>query len=445
MRRTLFILAVLALLLPIVSAEEIKHYLVVDEHSPSKDILLISDIADDLGLHDTYKVVSSSGITETKITNKTYETKIDTEISQSELHNRVTVFVYNQTALIIVGKNSPADHVILATEIENYLKNRSIPVTVKLSSDITHEDLKEELINGTAEVETDEISEETKEIDLSDYPYPFVKDGKLNSIIVVGAEAHTDNIIAATDIAASLTKVVTNGSVVGSAVLDTEVEDIKAQNAIIVGHACKGNRMTAEVLGLSYPVCGSASTIPENKAVIRLISHENGKVSLLVMGWTDQLTKVAAEVLTNYEKYDFKGTELYVCGTLDNPVVGIECETASVEDEEETVKEVETETEGNSKKSKETQEKETVKVIYVHPEENLSCNTGCVYENKCIPFGMRIDNSYCDIDQTLKPQKEKNSFCNNNFECKSNLCIDNQCVKSGIFRSIINWFKKLFM
>jgi len=447
MKKIIFILTILALLVPVVNAEEIKHYLAVDETSPSKDILLILDLADDLSLHDNYEYLYPTGITETRITNKTYETKIDTEISSPELDSRVTVFVYNQSALIIVGKNSPAEHVILSIKIEDYLKDKNIPVIVKLSSDITHDDLKEELINET--------SDEINEIDLSGYPSPFVENGKLNTIIVVGSEAHTDNIIAVTDIAASLTRL-TPENVGGTVTFDTDVKDIKAQNAIIVGHPCGSNRMTAEVLGLSYPACGDASTIPENKAVIRLIQHDNGKISLVVMGWTDQLTKVAARVLANYGGYNFKGTELYICGTPDDLIVStsadVECksnmksgeEIIEEEIDENEIEETEIEIEEDNEEPKEIQEKETVEVIYVESEENISCNTGCVYEDKCIPFGMRINSQYCGIDQTLKLQKSEANSCNNNFECKSNLCIDNRCVKTGIFRSIINWFKKIF-
>ncbi len=34
--------------------------------------------------------------------------------------------------------------------------------------------------------------------------------------------------------------------------------------------------------------------------------------------------------------------------------------------------------------------------------------------------------------------------CDNNFECKSNVCISDECVEEDLLRKILNWFKKLF-
>ncbi|MEW6063438.1 MAG: hypothetical protein AB1571_03680, partial [Nanoarchaeota archaeon] len=72
------------------------------------------------------------------------------------------------------------------------------------------------------------------------------------------------------------------------------------------------------------------------------------------------------------------------------------------------------------------------------------CN-GCLIDTTCLPFGMRVKGQYCDIDGQLKQQKEKeNAYCENNFECSSNLCVDNGCVGKGVLQKILDWFKRLF-
>jgi len=84
------------------------------------------------------------------------------------------------------------------------------------------------------------------------------------------------------------------------------------------------------------------------------------------------------------------------------------------------------------------------------PEEKLNdtiivlCN-GCELNNKCYTFGFRIENNYCDDNSsTFINQKTPNSICNNNFECDSNLCINNQCVSGSLWQKILNWFSHLF-
>lgn len=81
--------------------------------------------------------------------------------------------------------------------------------------------------------------------------------------------------------------------------------------------------------------------------------------------------------------------------------------------------------------------------------ENNQCGRyceGCKDENEnCIPFGTRLENhSYCNIDKTIYEQNDKDSACINNYECVSNLCIDDACIEKGFFQKIANWFRRLF-
>lgn len=69
---------------------------------------------------------------------------------------------------------------------------------------------------------------------------------------------------------------------------------------------------------------------------------------------------------------------------------------------------------------------------------------GCLLEDNCYPFNYRKNRNYCSIDKEFVSQLGTKELCENNFECSSNLCIDNECISQKLFRKIINWFRKLF-
>lgn len=97
---------------------------------------------------------------------------------------------------------------------------------------------------------------------------------------------------------------------VGAAKLASEVADITAVNAIVVGGPC-ANAAAATLMGQPDP-CWEA--VPENKAIIKL--YENGdNVALLVAGRTALDTRRATRVLANAADYDLSGMEVEVTGT----------------------------------------------------------------------------------------------------------------------------------
>ncbi len=59
-------------------------------------------------------------------------------------------------------------------------------------------------------------------------------------------------------------------------------------------------------------------------------------------------------------------------------------------------------------------------------------------------LGYRKSGSYCNEDGIYVTQKNAESFCDNSFECESNLCIDGECVSSSLWQKIINFFKNIF-
>jgi hypothetical protein len=77
--------------------------------------------------------------------------------------------------------------------------------------------------------------------------------------------------------------------------LTTESGAAGYDNLILVGGPCV-NSLTADYMGLTYPACEAASTITENKGLLKLI-EDAGKTALIVAGWEIEDTKKAAEKL----------------------------------------------------------------------------------------------------------------------------------------------------
>jgi len=71
--------------------------------------------------------------------------------------------------------------------------------------------------------------------------------------------------------------------------------------------------------------------------------------------------------------------------------------------------------------------------------------SGCFDErDNCLTYGTRTETSFCNIDGKWAIQKATGKGCNNDYECETNLCIDDECIKPGLFQAIIRWFKTLF-
>ena len=75
---------------------------------------------------------------------------------------------------------------------------------------------------------------------------------------------------------------------------------------------------------------------------------------------------------------------------------------------------------------------------------NIEVSLGCNYNGNCVPIGVRVDSNYCDIDRTVKSQLDSSENCNNNYECTTNVCVNNECISQNILQKIIDWFKRLF-
>ncbi|HKL23284.1 MAG TPA: hypothetical protein VJ895_00870, partial [Candidatus Nanoarchaeia archaeon] len=78
----------------------------------------------------------------------------------------------------------------------------------------------------------------------------------------------------------------------------------------------------------------------------------------------------------------------------------------------------------------------------IESESEFSCDSGCLFENNCVPVGYRIEGKYCHINKEMVEQKISDESCENNFECDSNLCVDGNCVSGSLWQRILSWFNK---
>jgi hypothetical protein len=81
------------------------------------------------------------------------------------------------------------------------------------------------------------------------------------------------------------------------------------------------------------------------------------------------------------------------------------------------------------------------------PYGGLCDNRDFIYEEEspeCFFVGVRYEGNYCSPDLKIQAQKVSGEYCENNFECTSNVCISGKCIDEGFIQRILNWFKRLF-
>lgn len=107
-----------------------KIYFIADDYGPASDIILIANLTKDL---------------ESEIGNN-YETRLKSEVTIAEFKNKVSVFVYANQVLVIIGETSSENDKLLAEKILSLLKDKyDIIATKKISSEIKNEDLIKEI------------------------------------------------------------------------------------------------------------------------------------------------------------------------------------------------------------------------------------------------------------------------------------------------------------
>jgi hypothetical protein len=144
------------------------------------------------------------------------------------------------------------------------------------------------------------------DVSLDNFPVMFVardNDNKkvFNGLLVVGSSAPVTDVVAAQNVAAGVNNGIRRPGYVISAVLDTQVEDIKAQNAIVIGNPCD-NTAAADLLGIKE--CDA--NLQRNRGLIRVFEN-NGYIQMIVVGYDAKGTLAASEYLKEYYMYDLSG------------------------------------------------------------------------------------------------------------------------------------------
>jgi len=142
---------------------------------------------------------------------------------------------------------------------------------------------------------------------ISDWPMFFVKDNKFSAKYVVGEEAPALDVVSATVISTSLAKFENVSIEVGTSILDSEISDVTAVNAIVIGSPCE-NRAAYRLMGSPEPCY---KDLGGSLGYIKLYEN-NGKIQLLITGLEDKDRHAAAKYLAEKSLSNIKTKEYLV-------------------------------------------------------------------------------------------------------------------------------------
>lgn len=146
--------------------------------------------------------------------------------------------------------------------------------------------------------------------DLSNFPAMFIEINTANVLVVVGKAAKAEDVLGAIGIVTMLQTEVGVSGRLDIAKLDSEVDDLEAQNTLIIGGPC-ANSVAAELMG--YPK-NCLKGFELGKGFIRIYEHDNGNIAILAAGTLALDTRRVTYVLTNYDDYDLSGKEVIISG-----------------------------------------------------------------------------------------------------------------------------------
>lgn len=157
----------------------------------------------------------------------------------------------------------------------------------------------------------------------------YPKEQRLPLVYVTGQGTTTS-----TSTSAEGAAVTVNRIEVGATKLASDVADITAQNAILVGGPC-ANAAAAEVMG--NPADCTAG-FKAGSGLIQLFEN-NGKVAMLVAGYSAEDTTAATSVVANSKNYKLKGTKMEVTTATATVKEAVAVEETPAEEEAETTEE----------------------------------------------------------------------------------------------------------
>jgi hypothetical protein len=99
-------------------------------------------------------------------------------------------------------------------------------------------------------------------------------------------------------------------------------------------------------------------------------------------------------------------------------------------------------TTGEIKSSDRSIDNESLNSFSENINRELSCDSGCLIENNCVPVCYRAEGKYCSFEGKMVEQVLAGENCDNNCECSSNLCVDGECVSGSLWQKILAWFNR---
>ncbi|MBD3313788.1 hypothetical protein GF345_05070 [Candidatus Woesearchaeota archaeon] len=108
----------------------------------------------------------------------------------------------------------------------------------------------------------------------------------------------------------------------GTAELADEVDDISAKNYIVVGNPCD-NPAAAELMSDEIEEQDDCNVLESGTAQIRLFKTSPDSIAILVSGDRPVYTRIAGDVLGNFDEYPLTGTAVEIRGPADNPSLNL--------------------------------------------------------------------------------------------------------------------------
>src|SRR3990167_9328551 len=153
---------------------------------------------------------------------------------------------------------------------------------------------------------------------VSSYPY-FFDAHNYNVKIVVGSQAPSEHVLAATDVSSSIISVSHSQNV--QSALAEEIDSYE-QDMVVIGDPC-----TNKVSKFLFET-DKCELTQKGDAIITLLESKSGYIFFMISGNTPEATRVAGKVLLHPEQYNLNDELICVWGTLNNPHAE-PCETST--------------------------------------------------------------------------------------------------------------------
>jgi len=153
---------------------------------------------------------------------------------------------------------------------------------------------------------------ESVDKDLSSYPFHFFDERLFDANIIVDKDADQRDIDSAMELIVSLRKL---DSTIGDEIKRYPTFSDLSENAILIGSCSQ------EPHNKFVNIYVDCLSMKPKQAIIRIIDH-NGSWLLFIVGFDEEHTNHAIQVLKDYHKYDLDGQDVEVVPTDDGYRIG---------------------------------------------------------------------------------------------------------------------------